>query len=505
MVFKTFGALIRANIQKNIEKNRVWAKDKFGNPGPEISYGSARWHNYKEGRDSGVLLHEFTPWAIWLNNQAAHDCPKDKPSHVYLHDPGHLLTIAPTRTGKGRCFIIPNLLLYGGPVIVLDIKGENYALTHKVRAERGNIYKFAPFDDDSITWNPFDELAQGDDLWEDAATMAQSLLVPTGASGSVFWEQEAQNILAGIIMHVALNSPPERRNMAEVRRLLAQETAHLFATLDEMAESGNPLIERAANTFLQKSEGVQGSVLATLNSQLSVWDSPRLSKCMSGKSDFTFARLKEDQLAPDNFRALSIYFVIPPDRLSNYRAVVRLFFSLAIKGLGQKIGNPIDKTIETAKGDVIKKLDTLIILDEFAQLGRMDIIREAMSYIAGYGVRLWPFVQDLSQLKAVYGEHWSTFPANAEAIITFGVQDIDTAKWVSEHLGVVTNTEKRWRNDQVITETNARPLLTPDEVRTDLTDMNIVFLRGKHPILGFKYGWDEIPFLKELWESCESD
>src|SRR3546814_15511086 len=43
--------------------------------------------------------------------------------------PAHLLTIAPTRTGKGVGTIIPNLLDYPGPVVCIDPKGENARIT----------------------------------------------------------------------------------------------------------------------------------------------------------------------------------------------------------------------------------------------------------------------------------------------------------------------------------------------------------------------------------------
>lgn len=42
---------------------------------------------------------------------------------------GHLLTFAPTRSGKGVGCVIPNLLDYPGSVVVTDIKGENSDIT----------------------------------------------------------------------------------------------------------------------------------------------------------------------------------------------------------------------------------------------------------------------------------------------------------------------------------------------------------------------------------------
>ena len=59
---------------------------------------------------------------------------------------GHLLTVAPTGTGKGRTAIVPNLLYYQGPVVVIDPKGENYAVTARCRREMGHrVFKLDPF------------------------------------------------------------------------------------------------------------------------------------------------------------------------------------------------------------------------------------------------------------------------------------------------------------------------------------------------------------------------
>ena len=41
----------------------------------------------------------------------------------------HVLLFAPTGSGKGVGFVIPNLLFWTDSVIVHDVKGENYELT----------------------------------------------------------------------------------------------------------------------------------------------------------------------------------------------------------------------------------------------------------------------------------------------------------------------------------------------------------------------------------------
>jgi type IV secretion system protein VirD4 len=50
---------------------------------------------------------------------------------------GHLMTIASTGAGKGVGCIIPALLRHPGPVVVIDPKGENYAVTARARREMG--------------------------------------------------------------------------------------------------------------------------------------------------------------------------------------------------------------------------------------------------------------------------------------------------------------------------------------------------------------------------------
>ncbi len=59
-------------------------------------------------------------------------------NRLYSNDYQHVLLIAPHGSGKGVCFVIPNLLTYEESAIVHDIKSENYTLTSKYRASIGH-------------------------------------------------------------------------------------------------------------------------------------------------------------------------------------------------------------------------------------------------------------------------------------------------------------------------------------------------------------------------------
>ena len=132
----------------------------------------------------------------------------------------------------------------------------------------------------------------------------------------------------------------------------------------------------------------------------------------------------------------------------------------------------------------------LVVLDEFAALGRLQAIETAMGLLAGYGVQLWPILQDLSQLQDLYPRRWRSFLANAGAIQAFSVNDAGTADYLSSLLGTRTVTvrhEGRSHDGKLRGSENygpaSRPLLMPHEIMRLPEGRQLVLIHGKAPIL----------------------
>ena len=89
----------------------------------------------------------------------------------------------------------------------------------------------------------------------------------------------------------------------------------------------------------------------------------------------------------------------------------------------------------TWRGVLGTAVPVLYLLDEFAALGRLAPGEQAMGLMAGYGVQLWPILQDIHQLRATYGQRAGTFLSNAGVLQVFGVNDHDSARLVSDLLG----------------------------------------------------------------------
>uniref|UniRef100_UPI0008188390 type IV secretory system conjugative DNA transfer family protein n=1 Tax=Sphingobium sp. Ndbn-10 TaxID=1667223 RepID=UPI0008188390 len=397
--------------------------------------------------------------------------------------PAHLLTIAPTRTGKGVGTIIPNLLDYPGPVVCIDPKGENARITARHRARFGPVHVLDPFGITglpSAAFNPLDRLdPAGLDLADDAMTLADALVYDApGEAGEAHWNEEAKALIAGILLWVACDGQAQGadRTLEAVRDCLTFAPDNFQKMLREMSRSTDArgLIARAANRHLGKSDREAAGVLSAAQRHTHFLDSPRMTAVL-GRSDFSFADVKA--------QPTTVYLVLPPDRLATYARWLRLMLAQALTDLSRAPASPARPV--------------LFLLDEFAALGRLEPVERAMGLMAGYGIQLWPILQDVHQLRALYERRAGTFLSNAGVLQIFGVNDHDSAKLVSDLLGQETVVFETMSRAIDAEETGisfgqqhvARPLLTPDEVRTMPANLELLFLAGQRPIVATKLAY----------------
>mgnify|MGYP003372947268 FL=1 len=437
---------------------------RYGGPAGDDTHGSARFATDRETRPlaqngEGLLIG------------------RDRKSGKLLRyaGPAHLLTIAPTRTGKGVGTIIPNLLDYPGSVICIDPKGENARITARHRAKFGPVHVLDPFGVTGIAsaaFNPLDRLdPAGLDLADDAMTLADALVYDApGEAGEAHWNEEAKALIAGIILAIVTSEPPATRTLATLRDRLTL-APQAFAVMLETMQAQGGLAARAANRHLGKSDREAAGVLSAAQRHTHFLDSPRMSAVLE-RSDFTFADVKA--------RATTVYLVLPPDRLATYARWLRLMLAQGLTDLARAPASPARPV--------------LFLLDEFAALGRLEPVERAMGLMAGYSIQLWPILQDVHQLRALYERRAGTFLSNAGVLQVFGVNDHDSAKLVSDLLGQETIVFETMSRAIDSDETGisfgsqhvARPLLTPDEVRTLREDYQLLFLAGQRPIVAAK-------------------
>jgi type IV secretion system protein VirD4 len=178
----------------------------------------------------------------------------------------------------------------------------------------------------------------------------------------------------------------------------------------------------------------------------------------------------------------TVFLILPPDRLDTYARWLRLILAQAINDMARSPARPTRPV--------------LFMLDEFAALGRLQPIERAMGLMAGYGLQLWPILQDVHQLRSLYAERAGTFLSNAGILQAFGVNDYDTADMLSKTMGRETiayetggQSEKdvafaeRGRSISQTQHLAARNLMDANEIMKLPPDNLLLMIAGKDPLI----------------------
>ncbi len=416
-----------------------------GLDGKENESVSAKWGDvwqlgdkFPYGRDTpngrrGVFLG--------YDGKGAHGRP------VGFTDDRHVMTIAGSRGGKGRSLIVPNMLMYEGSVLAIDPKGELARITSRARAELGQrVIVMDPFhaslqgcktDEQRAAlkarlgcYNPLAELDPKSPTFVDDAAVIANSLIQDGRSNDRFWSDSAKVLLLAITLYV-FTMPEADRHLCTVRDLLAlkgkflAEAARRLEKSPQLAlwhlmknvqgdEEFKEVIRSAGNTFGDMHDNGRSSVLSTARTETAFLDSPMLRDTLH-RSDFKLRDLKRG--------AVTVYLCLPAGRMMTHANWLRTIIDLGLSAFEKDL-DPV-------------AVPLLMVLDEFPVLGYMRTIEAAAGQIAGFGVKLWTIVQDVTQLQRLYRESWQTFIGNSGVVTAFANSDGETLSYLCGQLGTI--------------------------------------------------------------------
>ncbi|WP_367872983.1 type IV secretory system conjugative DNA transfer family protein [Luteolibacter sp. Populi] len=345
-------------------------------------------------------------------------------SAVGVADDRHIVTIAGSRSGKGRSTIITNLITYPGSMIVIDPKGDLARDTALWRSEvlGHKVVNLDPFEASGelarLLGGGYNSLTlihpKSATQLEDAGRIADSLIVPSGAKDP-HWDESAKQFAVGVILHVA-TYPLYRnvRNLVTVYRCIMERSSALKAEMAENNAAEGAVIA-LANQFFDKPDNERSSVLSNLRRHVNFLGFPQMESVLSAHS----FELRDLKTSP-----LTVYLSLPAMRMGICAGWLRLFVNLALAAFEEEKTKP--------------PFPVLMCMDEFAVLGRLQALEDAAGQIAGLGCKLWPILQDLGQLEALYEKRWATFLGNAGTLQFFGNSDMKTLEWISSRLGTCT-------------------------------------------------------------------
>jgi len=324
---------------------------------------------------------------------------------------GHLMTFAPTGTGKTSGPVICNALKHPGQLIVLDMKGEIYAATAEARRAMGQEVHVLDLRDNGLpgSLNPLDLVTPGG---TDLAAIGRSLAAEMVERGveerDKYWNDWAETMLAGGIAWLLADRPAEERRLSALFDLYTHDdVGYKIATLlDEKEAVRNRAARTAFVSFVQLPDSsTRPGVLTSTLTHLRLFDSD-LTRRLTDTSTMDIGKLVRGE-------PMSLYIIVPPTRLTAFRPLLRVWLSSLILAMTQRTSAPRERT--------------LVLCDEAGNLGRLDALLTASSLLRSWGLTLWMLWQNTAQLQS-YGMQATTLVDNAGVIQVFGARNLRMAQ-----------------------------------------------------------------------------
>src|SRR5436309_1275710 len=391
-------------------------------------------------------------------------------------------------------------------------------------------FRFSPVEEgNSSRFNPLAELRLFSARDVSDAQNVADMIVRTGEDSPQerYWQDAAASITTGMILHVCYAAAAEGRiaSLADLARVFTRPGTNFRETLNEIicfphdpdckhkwrtAEGElcitHPVVREKVQEMLDKEDKEFSGVLSTAKTALTLYSDPLVARNTSA-SDFTIADLVNYE------RPISLYLVVPPSDKIRLRPLIRLMFTMVVNRLTEKM-------IFQGAEQIRNRHRLLLLIDEFPSLNRMEIFADALSYMAGYGLKAYLITQDIRQIVDAYGNNESIV-SNCHVRIAYAPNQHDTAELLSKMTGTMTLAKASYnfsgsRFSPVMQHVNAsvdhieRPLMTPDEVsrlrparkigdgdeeRIVAPGQMLIFISGHRPILGTQMLYFLDPYL----------
>ena len=481
----------------------------FGRSDPELKpdprmqtlYGSDQL--YTQGVDDlrGIEKHLHGSDSVVLGTNGLNS------THGAIWNPttaqGHTTVIGSTRSGKFVGLIAPILMTWGGGVVTLDPKAESaWAAAERRRQMGQRAVIFDPWDEvnrlygdlvgvkETVTAiNPLAHIRPDHpDFGDEIAALADAVIVTHGSESQPHFPDSARDFVAGV-MAAVIEHDPGFANFADVRMLVTASDDDLTNAIKRITLA-NPhgLAARKLARFVKPGSNELASIRSTAATQTAIFDDTvRILSAMGTTPDaFDMNELGTSQV--------SLFIVLPTGKLQSHGRLLRLILTLAIRAIDRRAQPPSPPV--------------LFILDEMGTVGKLAVIENAYGLLAGKGIRVVSFLQNLGQLQDDYPKRWDTFFANSSNIIVLGVNDPNTADFISKYMGTTTittlvdnisggrsggNGNSGWSQSY---QYHARPLMLPNEVMKK-DPRTLLILRDGGP---YFHLWKSVYHTENRWK-----
>ena len=334
----------------------------------------------------------------------------------------HYCVIGGSRSGKTSTVLLDTLLANFATkkndflTYAIDIKGELHIKSSYSHSP--DIMVVNPTDQTTAGWDVYYRLRDNpsDDLIiEVMQEVASALIISTSKSDS-FFVNNAQEMFVGMLLYFY----QQGENIIDsVNKILESEIKSLIGEIIKSSEPSDLHYKYLAKFDGKDAESVE-DCMVELTTNLSVFGS---------KSDIKYCfRDNPIKASPFTFKEnKSVFLAIPEHMLESYKAILRLCTVQTLKEMERR---------PDASGKEVKNKPMIILIDEFARLGRMEGIFNALATLASKKISVILAFQSLAQCEVIYSkEETRVLMDNCRVKVICEVSDPQSAKAVQDWSG----------------------------------------------------------------------
>ena len=474
-------------------------------------YGSARWATVRELKnfadnkweENNIVLSKDVKMSLTTKNMP-----------LKYQRNKNILLVAGSGAGKTELFVKPNLSQLHSSYVVTDPKGRLLHETGKMM--ESHHYQIKNFDVSTFKncnhFNPFKYIHDEITLKRVIQVIIDATNGENNRKGEPFWDKSEELLLSSLFSFLyykykgdpkkgieGTNELPALYHISDLIRLLKRENEAVPSVLEIMFSqfearfgSDNYAVTQFAS-FKNYEGETRSSVLAIATARFSMFDLQDIREL-----------LEDDDLEIETWiEKKTIVYLTIPDMDKTFNFLVTMIFILAFRTLEYQVDYVYG-------GDPPNHIR--FILEEFANLGKIPNIKEALAVFRSREMSIDIIIQNLNQLISMYKDDWKSFIGNCDTLLYLaGSTEPDTQKLFSERAGKETirmkkNSENRGRNGSysISHEVLGRELITQSEVAELSREECLVSISSMPMYKGKKYPFGGHPLSKE-WSKYKND
>lgn len=430
-------------------------------------HGSARFATDKEmekyadkSEDNNIILTEKARMGLY--NERLPIAVQRNKNICCIGDPG---------AGKTRFFVKPNLMQLAGSYIVTDPKGllvretgkmledadykiKIFDLANLTNSDHFNVFKYikTELDVDRVLEAITEGTKKGDKQGEDFWVKAEALLIRSFIA-FLWFDGKDNDYLPNLSM------------IGDMLRFCERKDPKVPSPVEQWFEEQN---QKRPNNYAYKQwtlfndlyrAETRASVLAIAAARYSVFDHEQVVDMV-----------KEDTMDIDSWNEeKTAVFITIPETSDSYNFLSAIFLATAMETLRHKVDNILSGEWSLAPGKTL--LHVRLILDEFANIGRIPNIEKFLATFRSRNMSIVIILQALDQLKKMYEKGWASIVTLCASLLFLGGEEEDTMKYLSKRAGKQTisirnHTEQNSRKSSgsVNKQKQGRDLMTEDEI-----------------------------------------